>query len=189
MANKTYDRMKEKETEESAKWFLDRLDYASVQGILTWKQNDLILPHLRGKHAGSLCVYLKCYLWRKITRTFNGKVQAHGYHRVAWLVHYGTWPEGHLDHIDGDSGGNNRITNLRVATYSENSRNKKVYKSNKSGVTGVLWQKRISKWTAQIKNNGRQIHLGCFTEINDAVSARKSAEKKYGYHENHGRPR
>jgi hypothetical protein len=51
--------------------------------------------------------------------------------------------------------------------------------NNKSGVTGVIWHRRSSKWRAFIRINGKQIELGLFDRFEDAVVARKEAEEKY----------
>jgi len=102
-------------------------------------------------------------------------------HRLAWALHHGTMPpRGTLvDHIDGDRA-NNRIDNLRLATHAENMRNRqKPGKRNRSGATGVCWYIRDQKWSAQIKKNGRQIHLGYFTNKQDAIEARRLAEAKH----------
>ena len=43
------------------------------------------------------------------------------------------------------------------------------------------------KWAAAIYVNGKLIYLGGYKKIFDAACARKSAERKYGFHLNHGR--
>ena len=50
---------------------------------------------------------------------------------------------------------------------------------NSSGVVGVSWDKRTKKWQARIGVNGGRIELGRFKDLNDAILARKEAEKKY----------
>tara|TARA_R110000822_G_scaffold309905_1_gene440611 strand:+ start:282 stop:662 length:381 start_codon:yes stop_codon:yes gene_type:complete len=45
-------------------------------------------------------------------------------HRLVWLLIYGEWPQGIIDHIDGD-GLNNRIDNLRVVSHAENCTNRR----------------------------------------------------------------
>jgi len=59
--------------------------------------------------------------------------------------------------------------------------------NNTSGVTGVYWNKRDRKWQAMIKVNNKQIHLGYFEGKTEAITARKIAEIKYGFHPNHGK--
>jgi N-formylglutamate amidohydrolase len=113
---------------------------------------------------------------------FDGKYAAH---RVAWMLHYGSWPSTLLDHRDGD-GCNNKIENLREATKAQNGSNASINKRNTSGVTGVFWEKATKKWRAAIKVNYKCIKLGRFVLFSDAVNARKEAEIKYGFSERHG---
>lgn len=107
-------------------------------------------------------------------------------HRVMWAMHHGEWPVDQIDHINGDPA-DNRIDNLRNVSNAENSRNQKLRSNNKSGVNGVSWFKRRGKWLAQIRVRGKILHIGCFDCIGAAAAARKLAEARYGYHENHGR--
>ena len=80
-------------------------------------------------------------------------------------------PEGmDTDHIDGD-GLNNRRSNLRTATRSQNMRNRPKQENNKSGFKGVCWSKRDNKWRAYIQVGRKSIHLGYFDAIEDAASA------------------
>lgn len=83
-----------------------------------------------------------------------------------------------VDHINHDIT-DNRKQNLRICTNQQNNMNKGIIKSNKSGVTGVGWDKQKNKWCAQIKIGQRHIHLGLFNNFNDAVNVRKQAEEKY----------
>jgi hypothetical protein len=99
---------------------------------------------------------------------------------------YGEWPNHEIDHINGDSL-DNRICNLRDVTSQGNNRNMSLAKTNTSGVCGVRYKKDRSKWVALITLNNRQTHLGYYQDFFEAVCARKSAERKYGFHENHGR--
>jgi len=110
----------------------------------------------------------------------------HRVHRLAWLYVYGKFPTNEIDHINHDRS-DNRIANLREATSHENSLNKELQARNTSGVNGVTWRKMEKKWCAQIGVNGETLHLGRFINFDDAVVARKAADKKYGYHENHGK--
>lgn len=107
-------------------------------------------------------------------------------HRVIWAIHYGEWPKLHIDHINGNKL-DNRIENLRDVDNSENQRNHPLRKNNKSGVVGVSWDSGCLRWKSQICINGRNTYLGVFKNFEDAKECRRLAEKKHGYHENHGR--
>ncbi len=77
-----------------------------------------------------------------------------------------------VDHIDGDRT-NNKLINLRYATYSENSCNQKLSNRNTSGAKGVCYDKSKKKWKETIKMNLKTIHLGYFERIEDAIRARQ----------------
>jgi hypothetical protein len=98
-------------------------------------------------------------------------------HRIAWKIMTGADPI-EIDHIDGDRS-NNRWTNLRNGTRSDNQRNTAL-KSNTSGYHGVSFSKKQQKWTASIQ-------IGTFDSKEAAVEARKKYEALLGYHPNHGR--
>jgi len=105
-------------------------------------------------------------------------------HRVAWAVSYGEWPD-QIDHIDHNRT-NNKLSNLRNVSIFDNNRNVSRSKVNTSGITGVSWDNRRGNWRAYIKTDGAQKYLGCFSSISDAAHARKRAERKLGFHDNHG---
>ena len=87
-------------------------------------------------------------------------------------------PKGkYVDHISGDTL-DNRRSNLRVCSNAANIRNGKIRTNNTTGVTGVR-QPRGKKWEARIRVNYKIIILGFFDKFEDAVNARKQAEKKY----------
>jgi hypothetical protein len=83
-----------------------------------------------------------------------------------------------IDHRDGDKR-NNRKYNLRECTQSNNAMNVKTSKRNTSGVKGVYWRKQTNNWLAAIYVNGVYIHLGLFKDKQDAIDARKEAEKEH----------
>lgn len=119
-----------------------------------------------------------------------GAVSSHGYrvfgikgrqfrlHRVVWLYHYGKWPKGHIDHIDGNKL-NNNIDNLREASIKQNSYNQGKRKNNTSGYKGVTWHKGHQKWYASIKINGNSKYLGSFSCPKEAHDAYCEAAKIY----------
>lgn len=107
-------------------------------------------------------------------------------HRVAFAIHFGYWPSSGIDHINGVKT-DNRICNLREADHVENAKNQKTSARNLSGVLGVSYDKARGKYFACINANGKSISLGRFDSIEGASAARKRANEKYGFHENHGR--
>lgn len=66
----------------------------------------------------------------------------------------------------------NRMKNLRPATKQQNALNTDLYANNSSGIRGVRWNKEICKWHSYIVNNGKQINIGYFEDINDAIRSR-----------------
>lgn len=99
-------------------------------------------------------------------------------HRLAWLYVHGSWPNGTIDHINRNRS-DNRISNLREASYTENNHNKTISKNNTSGCPGVYWSRRDNKHRVQITVNRKNIYIGTFESKDEAVAARKSAEDKY----------
>lgn len=132
--------------------------------------------------AGKLA-FTACNRGYFIGAIFNRRYQGH---RVCWAIYYGRWPEGQIDHINGNPS-DNRITNLRDVSNLENGRNQRMPKNNTSGFTGVLWDR--GRWVARIKVHGRARHLGRFVNRDDAIAARVAAERAEGFHPNHGRAR
>lgn len=83
-----------------------------------------------------------------------------------------------VDHRDGD-GLNNRRSNLRLATSQQNLFNRGPNRNNSSGHKGVKWRPHAKKWQAYITVNRKQIHLGYFTNIDDAAAAYTGAAKDF----------
>ena len=99
-------------------------------------------------------------------------------HHLAWLYMTGKWCSQVIDHRDGN-GSNNRWVNLRPATKSQNSANKRLYRNNACGLKGVCRER--SRWRAAINKNGRRFHLGNFLTPEDAHAAYvKAARKLFG---------
>jgi hypothetical protein len=52
----------------------------------------------------------------------------------------------------------------------------------------VYWVADRKKWAAAIAlPGGKCVALGRYDTLAEAAAVRKAAEKKYGFHENHGR--
>ena len=104
-------------------------------------------------------------------------------HRLIWMMKTGSFPN-LIDHIDHNRS-NNRWNNLREVSPLENAKNTGKSKNNSSGVTGV----RIlpsGKYCSYIMVNRKQISLGSYDTIDEAVTVRKQAEQQYEFHVNHG---
>jgi hypothetical protein len=102
-------------------------------------------------------------------------------HNVIWEHHNGPIPDGMtVDHANRDTL-DNRLSNLRLATDSQQRQNRRVFKNNISGYRGVTWHKQRGKWQAKITVNRKQIHLGHFTDKDDAARAyNRAAEEHFG---------
>jgi len=101
-------------------------------------------------------------------------------HRVAWFLTYGYLPVLEIDHINRIKS-DNRISNLREVTPSQNSANTGIFRNNTSGHKGVSWSKVNKKWAAQSNARGKNKKIGYFTDIKDASKAYvKYSKEMYG---------
>ena len=147
------------------------LDYNHETGVFTWKV-DRRKYVKKGNVAGSL----------HHTGYWDIRIKGSVYraHRLAFLFMDGYLPENDVDHVDRNKLNNSWI-NLREVSRSCNMRNQKININNKSGVSGVSWYKRGKKWQSSIGIPKKQIHLGFFDNLIDAVKARWNAELKYNF--------
>ena len=106
-------------------------------------------------------------------------------HRLIYLMFHGHLPK-ILDHINGNKL-DNRIENLRPATYSQNCSNSVKQKRNTSGIKNVYWSKKIRKWTVIIGSYNKLKYFGSYASIEEAadVAKQKRTElhKEFARHE------
>jgi hypothetical protein len=81
-----------------------------------------------------------------------------------------------VDHRNGN-GLDNRRSNLRLATTSQNQGNQRLSRANTSGFKGVHWDKHRAKWKASIAGDNNDKHLGHFTDPSEAAHAYDSAAR------------
>jgi HNH endonuclease/AP2 domain len=147
----------------SAEYLRELFNYDAETGELTWKvcKNNY-------KPVGSTAGYLRqsksCYVVRVDRVLYLA-------HRLIWRMVTGDDPGSlHIDHIDCNPN-NNALSNLRLATGSQNQCNRSVQSNNTSGFKGVSFDKRRQKYRAYIKHLGKQIYLGQFPSAEEAYAA------------------
>jgi len=130
-------------------------------GVLYWRKT--------GKKAGTLhhTGYIQICVNQKL----------HNAHRLMFMLHHGWVPEV-IDHVDGNRA-NNKIDNLRTATWSQNLQNMKLRPTNKSGCKNVSWSSTKQKWVVQLSIGGRQTNLGRFDDLELADLVATEARNKY----------
>jgi len=102
--------------------------------------------------------------------------------RSIWLTaSSGRWytengRESFIDHANCDPN-DNRLSNLRLATVSQNAANQRNHRASDLP-KGITWHKKTKKWQAQIKKDGKNYHLGLFTDPADAHEAYACAARE-----------
>lgn len=110
-------------------------------------------------------------------------------HNLIWLWHYGTWPVGELDHINGVRT-DNRIENLRDVDRGVNLRNAKMKSTNTSGFTGVYFNKALNKWQGRVMVNYKEV-FRCYGQTAEEASSIREKwileHPEFGFTERHGK--
>lgn len=158
---------------ENEKMMFELFQYDKNSGQIFWRKSRP--GATAGKEAGSITAQG----YRQICT--GGR--AYQSHRIAVLLVTGKWPEGEVDHLNGNRS-DNRWENLRVVSRTQNMRNKSFRTVTKSGHAGIYRQN--NKWRVKVGAGAGQIHIGYFDKIEDAIAARLAAEKALNYSSRHG---
>ena len=130
-----------------------------------------------GDQAGT--VYSNGYWCLRLRLQENSKRQIYFVHRIVYVLYHKQNIDGlFIDHVDKNKL-NNKISNLRIATLSQNQWNKGGSKSSTSQYKGVSWAKNENKWRACIHVNKKQIALGYFDDELEAANVYKNAANTY----------
>jgi len=143
----------------------------------SWKRWNTIF---KGKVAGykahqkgrPLCIHINLNHHQKIA------------HRIIWEMHHGALsPDIDIDHRDGNPW-NNKPDNLRTATPQQNRWNTIKGKKSASGIVGIYWEKRRSRWVARLSKGRVTFWRKHFKDKSEAIAAyhAKCVELRGEYH-------
>ena len=121
------------------------------------------IPHPKGYLQVSLCINCRCKTL-KVARLVAS----------AFLPNYRA--DLTVDHIDRVNT-NNNVDNLRMATNSQNVKNKNRYRNNTTGATGVVFKR--SRFEVNISVDKKKIYLGRFDSVQEAGDCYRAAALKF----------
>ena len=165
-ANRTDGDMKKQDI--TRRHFAEAFTYDHATGLLT-----RINSRRQQRPAG--CIDSHGY---RFANLFGHKFAAH---RVVWSLVYGDPVPDFIDHINGDRL-DNRVANLRPASYSTNNQNRRG--PSRNSTTGYLGVSQLScrplkkKYIASIKVHGVKRYLGGFEFAEDAYEAYVKAKRE-----------
>lgn len=159
--------MRPKDPDLDIDWLRSRLAYDPKTGVFTWirrwsraSPDRLVAGHIDPETG---------YRWIGVKR----RLVTAG--RLAWFHVHGRWPDGFIDHIDGDIR-NNSIANLREATRHQNNRNARTRKDNTSGARGVYVDRTNAARPYFIKVGSFRLP-GNFASKAEAIKVRRALAK------------
>lgn len=151
----------------------EKLNYNPDTGVLTWKKLH------NSKRVGAEAKTLDVAGYVQVS---FGTGVVHKGHRICWAMHYGEWPTGPIDHINGNRS-DNRIENLREVDHQTNCQNVRIGSmvNKSSGLLGVWKSNRTKRnpYMAKITFNGKQYHLGGYPTAEEAHAVYVAAKRKF----------
>jgi hypothetical protein len=151
-----------------------RFDYNPETGVVTYsgRERAHLSPSMRSRKTG------RPVGWRDTHGHLNVKINNKDYllHRVIWLHQFGEWPDGVVDHVNGNKQ-DNRMSNLRLVSQGINCQNNhKGLKGSFSGTLGVSPGITPGTWLANIRANKHAMRLGTFNSKEEAYDAYLNAK-------------
>ncbi len=159
--------MNAKEQKLTAEWLRENMSYDAITGEFRWVKPGF------GRTVGKL---IGGRLWKKGNSYLTMKIAGEVYyaHRIAWLHHFGEWPNGFVDHIDEDRV-NNAIANLRLATPAQNAARRPTKRSIAPS-RGVF--PHGPGYVARLHFGGKRHYLGYFKTVEAARAAYEAKAKE-----------
>jgi hypothetical protein len=157
----------------TAKQLRAKLDYDLETGRFTWKWRPLATHGWNTRYAGTTAGALKPNGYIQILL----QTRLHLAHRLAYLWMTGEWPDGEIDHRDGNRA-NNAWNNLRPASSSQQRMNATRRADNTSGFKGVCWEPRRGYWYFEIRAGGKRQIFPNYATAEEAHKARTEAARR-----------
>ncbi len=142
------------------------LFYNPISGTLTWRHSE----RRSRRHAANQAGWIAPNGYRYIC------VDGERYlaHRVAWLMYYGRWPCGDIDHANRNRL-DNCIINLREADATSSAYNRLSTRKSSGGFKGVRFIRSSGRYRATIQAGKKYHHLGCFSDPHQAAATYAAA--------------
>lgn len=169
------------------------LEYNPATGIFIWRERGehwfkspgnqkAWNTRFAGRRAGSLYTDSKTGYQVRAIKIMHVRFSEH---RLAWMWMKDDPVPPQIDHRNRDAT-DNRWSNLRASSRTENNRNKSKYRINTSGVSGVSWVKARKKWVARVRVNSALHFLGAFVELDEAAMEVMEFRAESGFDPGHG---
>jgi hypothetical protein len=145
------------------------LTYDPLTGLFSRTENCLHKNNTKKTKVGTTIQlgYIRIHI-------YDGSYRAH---RLAFLFMIGRFPNGVVDHIDGNPS-NNKWENLREVTISENAQNAKIDIRNKVGASNICFDKARNKYMVRIYLKGECKFFGRYESLEDAKKVAKEQKEK-----------